>query len=168
MITPEQFMATPQPDEEDAEAVDPLGSIAESLRTIAAAYDGPPAAVTREDELQQALDQADAEYQDLMVRNGVLAGRLEEIRALVKPSTSKLANSIREVLDADDTVEVVDAEGSPEEDEFRLGEHPADDAPVEVWRRYGRWRGLDLVDNLNRSQIRSALGIPQPVIEAGE
>lgn len=202
MMTPEQFMSTPQPDE-DLDELTPeevglvtgllpiLTSIAESVAKLVSSP-VVETVVTREDELQQALNQLDAEYAELQVRNGVLAGRLEEIRALVKPSTSKLANAVRDVLDADAVAE--DDEGNVDDsltephtfvdtasamcalcgqpagkeihqaqDKFRLGEHPADDAPVEVWREYGRWCGLDLTDNLNRSQIRSALGIPQPV-----
>jgi hypothetical protein len=175
--TPEQFLAQPSdPDEDDNEPVSPLESIATSLASLVDVLQGRDPGTTETDELRQALDQADAEHADLLVRNGVLAGRLEEIRAVVKPSTSKLAIAVRAVLDADDTVEAIDApepEPEPTETVHLVNgdvvevplpmEQPTDDASVEVWRKFGESRGLDLVDNLNRSQIRSALGIPQPV-----
>lgn len=50
---------------------------------------------------------------------------------------------------------------------------PASDAPAEEWREYARCVGVlpdepDAIDSMNRSQIRSMLGLPHPGVDAGE
>ena len=189
-MTPEQFMTQPA-DLDDLDGADsasadggadPLTSIAESLRAlvqVAAAYavpDGVEGAPSEADELRQALDQADAEHAALLARHTDL---VEQVRALVKPSTSKLANSIRAALDPG--TPSTPAEGSaPGDDGSDDGPEPADegdvqtpppapDADVAQWRSYayGLGHDFDVVGGLNRSQIRSLIGLPQPVTAAG-
>lgn len=157
-ITPEQFMATPQPDEDDTEEVsaptDPLTSIAASLQTLVSKVLEHEESEREADQLNQTLNQLDTEYAELQAK-------VDQVAELIKPSTSKLANAIREVLDPPAPSEPAATEPGTEP-----VEQPADDAPVEEWRVFGAARGLEHVEGLNRSQIRSALDIPQPVSEA--
>lgn len=171
-ITLEQFLAAADVHEE-AELTalpDPLASIAESLRYFV--------------DLQKQHEKADSAEQQ--VRNDLaeleegyrrLEGQLDAIRAIIKPSTSKLANAIRDVLDGptaeeptavDGPLEVVPEEETLPDEPAPYYNAPADDAPVETWREYARGRGFQGpdVDTANRSQIRTMLGIPQPVESA--
>lgn len=98
----EEFLSTPAtPEDVDTDPpdrADPLESIAESLRTIAA---GVQAVDTADAELEQLrrdydqLDQANVELRAELIRRD---GLLRQVFDTVKPSTSKLANKVREVL----------------------------------------------------------------------
>jgi len=174
--TPAEFLTQTEPDEDDVEPTatpDPLTSIAESLRlltALASRETGDQA----DERLVRDLTASDAQiaklqaenatldeiYDDLATTNEVLVGQIDEVRALIKPSTSKLANSIRAVLDGPTT-----EPAAVDRDLDRPW--PADDAPVEEWRACARSvsglpNGVE-VDSMNRSQIRTLLGIPQPV-----
>lgn len=168
-ITPEQFLAMPsdpEDDQEQAPPLDPLESIAFSLRFLVDRFEAEHATetpltegiVTREefDELAQA-------YDDLEAKHDLLRALVEEIEGIVKPSTSKLANQVRAAVQRWRAPEVPAAEPSADV-------VPADDAPVEAWRAYARnvrnmSGGESSIDSMNRSQIRTMLGIEQPVSE---
>lgn len=164
---------------------------------------------------------------DLQAKHGTVLALIEEIRGIVKPSTSKVSLAVKAAIDAwadpqvpagepeggesticiqcgDTFPNVValqthgtrkhganfdyrdpteqDGVGAPVQcdscnrfftDAERLALHncpmsqavPAADASVEEWRAYARglgYTGSD-VDTMNRSQIRTMLGIEQPV-----
>ena len=97
---------------------------------------------------------------------------LDEVLKICKPSVSKLANQIRALLEPMPVIEpeAPKAEEQPEPAAAQNGVAyaagpPAHDAPVEEWRAHARalgYNGPD-VDKANRSQIRTMLGIEQPV-----
>lgn len=169
MITPEEFMAQTDVDEESAEHLEPNGlwllppnpleSIAESLRaltSIAVRHDAEEQAA---DALRQRYDDLDQAYADLEDKHQSLFELLADVEKIVMPSTSKLANSVREAITRWRNPEVP---GQPEP----TGP-PAADAGVEAWREYARTVGItpdepDALDSMNRSQIRTMLGIEQP------
>lgn len=170
-ISPEAFLATPTSDEDyelDTEPVDPLESIAESLRTLAAAsapvqyFTAERASTNDHGEEIQLLTEAHSDLQDEHIE---VLQLLEDVEALVKPSTSKLANSVRAAINAWRAPEVP---AEPVED-HTPAELPAADAPVEEWREFARGLTDQDVDSMNRSQIRTLLGIPHGTEdEAGE
>jgi len=182
-ITPEQFMTQTEADEpEDTEAYfEPLASIAASLERLArAAENGHTAGADATDphkecnEVYAALHEA---FDDLEDKHKALFGLLAQIEKIIKPSSSKLALSVAEAITRWRSPEVpvfteVDrpAETPTDTDRFLAGESlnpsgaPLPDAPVEEWRAYARefvqpgHTGPD-VDAMNRSQIRTMLGI---------
>lgn len=165
--SPEQFLAAPpDPDEDESSASTPLESIAESLRgmhVLLNRWDAEHQADVEEEKLSDRLrerqDDLDAEY-------NTLYALVEEIEAVIKPSTSKLANSVREVIGRwkNPKVEPVDEEPAAETPPVIATVEPEPDADVEAWRAYARGRGYTGadVDRMNRSQIRTVLGIEQP------
>lgn len=168
-MTPEAFMAAPSSAEDDLEESqaalhrvtalppDPLESIAASLGLIAT-YIGNQQVVAEADaELQQRYDRLDQAYEQLARDFDGRQQVIEKALELLKKSTSKLAIGVREVLESRDP---------DKESELTtvLPVRPADDADVEEWRAYARPfvpRSVD-VDDLNRSQIRTLLGIAHP------
>ena len=155
----------------------PLESIAASLRQIVARQPAPTVCtrcVELTDEVQSYREAAD----DLAYKHQTVVELVEEIEATIKKSTSKLANDVRAAIGrwrepvlpepADhDQVLTVQPDVPP-----YLRDMPADDADVETWRAYARHavgagEGSD-IDSMNRSQIRSMLGIPHPGAPAGE
>lgn len=171
------------------------------------------------------------QYADLEAKHGTVLALIEEIRGIVKPSTSKVSLAVKAAIDAwadpqvpagePDEPEVPGEPENPSTEEsngspydacsisqtaergawicsrgrghdgphraFRDSElmaewdrlssgpsaeggspagAPAADASVEEWRAYARILGYQLradVDTMNRSQIRTMLGIEQPV-----
>ncbi|WP_134740011.1 hypothetical protein [Nocardioides sp. 503] len=106
--TPEQFLAMREPDEDEtengmapweqqildevnAERADPLESIAASLRQLVGALQEDKDEEQAPDWLRESLD-------DLQAKHEVLVQLVEEIEAIVKPSTSKLANTVRQTI----------------------------------------------------------------------
>lgn len=179
--TPQEFLERPEP-ADDGDLIDPLVSIAASLAQLVDAMSGPagvlyplPGDAAAGEELAQNLRETAADLEDKLQ---AAAATLAQIEAVVKPSTSKLANAVRAELArwrGEAPEPGAAAEPEPEEPvEDQVGyvgpvasvpEQPAPDAPVEEWRAYVRARGYTSphIDLLNRSQIRSLLGIPQPV-----
>lgn len=177
--TPEQFLSAPDPDEPDAddlevqpEHVDPLTSIAASLRTLVQHLDptdlvGPAETETADDRLNQA-------YDDLEAKHAELYALVVEVETIIKPSTSKLANSVRAAIDTWRGVPASEPEPAPPADPAPSPAEvpavppatepllPAPDAGLEEWRAYARscgYNGPD-VDRANRSQLRTMLGLP--------
>lgn len=169
-ISPEAFMAQPPDPEEELEASapdlgrlvqlppDPLASIAESLSRLVEHY----TADTRDGAEQCAhVDELAAlqrEFTELEALHDAKQALIDQALEVCSKSVSKLANSVREVL------EPVVATSGPEPETAQGAEHPSHDAPVEEWREFARsigYAGPD-VDTMNRSQIRSMLGIDQP------
>jgi hypothetical protein len=174
--TVEQFLAE-QSSELDVEAehVDPLESIAESLRLMSFAVagmvtDGEPLTA----ELVTGADEEarwHQEYDDLYEKYNELFGLVADIEKVVKKSTSQVSLAVKDAIEAwknpavpaepEETVEpeaAVDADARPEQ--------PAHDADVETWRAYCRaLRPAEFLpttlDTMNRSQIRTFLGIEQ-------
>lgn len=209
-ISPEAFMAQPSEPDEDvlepdlsgreafiaqAELVsldvpDPLESMAESLRRLADHWTSTIPVAQNDDAVLGAMQ----ELADLEAKYDTLVALVEEIEGIIKPSTSKLANSVRDAINAwrapevpaEPEVELV--HGTPTGGKSPCGIHymegtfgsdptcpeckaaevpdnqPAHDADVEVWREYAITEGLprDAAEGMNRSQIRTALGIEQP------
>lgn len=194
--TPEQFLAQTEPDDEDHELDGPfdmgvgafmevspfdwpngpLESIAESLRKIAGSYVQVELAGT-ELEVCGVCPGLNEAYDDLDAKSRVLFELVEEIEGLIKPSTSKLANSVREAIARWRAPVVEPVVGAPQcascgryfADQDLLERHdctgvPANDAPVEEWRAYAEAQGYPegtVIDQMNRSQIRTLLGVPQ-------
>jgi hypothetical protein len=180
--TPEDFMAHPyEPEEDDyagadAEdakpiervmavtwqlpAPDHLESIALSLGQLNATVEQFAAAYTPPQDPTEPLQ---AEIEGLNAELAQANRKIEEVLHLCKPSSSKLANAIRVVLDEDHDKPAPEGEGPREIAPTEPG-HPASDAPVEEWRAYAR--AVAVVDQdwsqMNRPQIRTALGIEQP------
>lgn len=193
-ITPTlaEFLTQPYPDESDeteeaepllpwqcvptiAESGGPLDSIADSLLRVAGSLTHLTTMATHhnleekaESETQQLYADLQQAHADLEAKHEALTGLVDDVLAICKPSTSKLANNVREAIASWRAPEAA-AEPEPESTEVLVHAAPADDASVEEWRGYARslgYTGAD-VDQANRSQIRTMLGIPQPV-EGGQ
>ncbi len=130
-----------------------LGSIATSLRMIA------DLVVRRDREEEQHDDQA-ALVNELDRELQQARQQLEEIRETVKKSTSKLADAVRAVLDRPSQPA---SETTAPEQRVVHRAAPAPDAPVEEWRAFAQEYGGGAItgdlQQMNRSQIRTALGI---------
>lgn len=163
--TPEEFMTLTEPDEPEVdegkpvEPADPLTSIANSLQRLVATVEG------RELDESVAVHLREA-YDDLEAKHGVVLELVEEISAIIKPSTSKLADSVRAAITrwsapVVEPVEVVQPEPVEPEPAPDDDQPPEQDADVEEWRAYARARGYTGpdIDTANRSQIRTMLGI---------
>lgn len=181
--TIEQFFAMQDGEEDvEVEATDPLTSIAESLRTIAAGMGGEAYTAevvaspgdTRWSELHQvAMEQLD----DLEEKHRSLFDLLAEVEKIVKPSTSKVSLEVKAAIEAWKAPAVPETEEPPadliskaEREQMMAAPvtaQPAHDADVEEWRAYamataGEQFELVGLDQMNRSQIRTMLGIEQP------
>lgn len=150
--TPEEFLAQrTDPDEDDCPddlAGDPLVSIARSLEAIALA-------VASRQEGSSELASLRSEYDEVERLHDAKQALIEQVLAICKPSTSKLANNIRAAIEPPVAVPPSGAESPPGP--------PVRDADVEEWRGYARslgYNGPD-IDTANRSQIRTMLGIDQ-------
>lgn len=180
-LSPEAFMAQPPEPEDDlvedvSEALarsvgpapdrmwllpsNPLESIASSLEEIAGHF----ARLDGADEYSQRaaeLLELQREYAEIEALHDAKQALIDEVLQVCSKSTSKLANSIRAVLEP--PVEPAQpVEPQPAE--------PTPDADVEVWRAFARGRGYQGadVDTMNRSQIRTMLGIEQPAPGEGD
>jgi hypothetical protein len=131
-------------------------SIADSLRNIAGQADNRKVYTA---ELSSAI----TKLSDTQNRLQELEEQIGEVLIIIKPSQSKLAKQIQEVLNPP-TPEPARELVSEEQVEIDQAA-PADDASVEEWRQFARTMAGDANDwsELNRSQIRTALGIAQPV-----
>jgi uncharacterized protein YoxC len=179
--TVEQFLAEQSSELDDVEADlgpvetvlrngDPLASIAESLQTLV----GMVTAHTEDEQLAERrlelLDDLEAKYDEL---HSVLA----TIEKIVAKSTSKVSLDVKAAINAwrnpevtatepmdEPGPEVVESEASVEAD--ARPDQPAHDAAVDEWRAYCRaLRPAEFLpttlDTMNRSQIRTFLGIEQ-------
>lgn len=131
------------------------------------------------DETEARVLVVDAE-QGAADTNPALAGALaliEEIRRIVKPSTSKVSLAVKAAIEAWENpsgaglAEPAEDVGAPEAGQEPSEPHP--DADVEAWRAYARQLGygrtglaFNDLEAMNRSQIRTLLGIEQPVGQA--
>ena len=190
MPTAEQFLAQPSTDEDEpdtdavpevAPASDPLSAIAESLRTVVDIFVRRDAEDVADTELEQRYETLDRAYALLEDHDRSLFELLAEIEKIAKPSTSKLANNIRDAIEAwrsapadavavepedpaqpekpvDIDVEAV-AAAADKLITFHQAQQPPADASLEKWREYAAARGVADAETLNRSQIRSALGL---------
>ena len=155
--TPEDFLTDQHAGEDEPECIDPLVSIADSLNRLveAMAWSGTDEAAAADQnytQLEKAYEELDQRYDDLLEL-------VDAIEALIKPSTSKLANGVRTAIAAwrgpDEPVAI--------ENTAQMGpQQPAPDADVEQWALYAEALGFEVHDSMNRSQIRTLLGIEQP------
>lgn len=169
-LTPEQFLAQRDPEEPDepetssgftAPIGDPLESIAHSLHRLTEIFVRRDHEDLADDEHKQALDQLDREYAELQAEVEAKQQLIDDTLKICKKSTSKLADSIRALLEA--------PAAPPSSEPGRASGNEADvppdnDADVEEWREYARSCGVlpdepDAIDSMNRSQIRTLLGI---------
>lgn len=204
-LTPEAFMTQTDPEDDldtlAPETRDPLESIAHSLGLLASLAVRRDNADTADGELQQRYAELDQAHADLEDKHRSLFELLAEVEKIVMPSTSKLANSVREAItrwrnpEVPEQAETADTsdEGMANRlvppavqctaclryfaDQALLDQHactaeaseapPAQDADVDTWRAYARRvHGVDAgtaIDGMNRSQIRTMLGVEQPV-----
>jgi len=192
--TPEEFMMLAGEPDEDCEPlqmgsqfdelyVDPLTSVVESLQTIAAAFGAVTGLAEEASDLRLQLAEARRDCADLEVLQLTQAELIYQVLEIVKPSTSKLANTVRDAINGYLTGNPAEAEAPaqavPVENAAEMGcpppaaemgcPPPAADADVEEWRAYARscgYAGPD-VDKANRSQIRTMLGIAhgEPALE---
>lgn len=173
------------------EGTDPLTSIATSLEKIAGSFERASADNDELMECRQRVADLEAEVAEIEALHDAKQELIERTLAVCKPSVSKLAIAVREVLEpvvvppaaephpsgpqctncqryfADQ--ELLDLHACaalpapiPVENAVEMGHAvPAHDAGVEEWRAYARSLGYSSpkVDNANRSQIRSLLGI---------
>ncbi len=154
---------------------DPLTSIAGSLQAIAdavrAGLESTPGAAgdTEADRLREA-------YDDLEAKHAALYDLLADVEKIVAKSTSKVSLEVKAainawkapVVPAQDEPDAVTDPGEGQGLAAVRPEQPAHDAPVEAWRAYCReLRPAEFLptelDNMNRSQIRTFLGLEQPV-----
>lgn len=174
--SPEAFLALTSTDEDHEEDVQqptsPLESIAASLEAMTRAVvdiaiEGRPGAdlvaASRPDtELQERYFRLSEEYDDLEAKHQSLYDLLADVEKIVSKSKSQVSLEVKAAINAWRNPEVP-AEGVP------AGEpaaSPALDADAEDWREYARAEGFgeqtghDL-SQMNRSQIRTLLGLPQ-------
>lgn len=161
--TVEEFLTQVEPEEDDEPqlAGEPLASIAESLRQIAETC----TSAKRVEALEvQALEDylklqgAYTDLEKLYVRSEETIGA---VLAVCSKSKGQLAVKVREVV-AGAAQPAGTQEQSAPGDAPEL-EQPAHDAEVEAWRDFARSRGGVEGDlqQMNRSQIRTALGVAQ-------
>lgn len=137
---------------------DPLESIADSLRTLVGR-------VTEHSEDEKAADRMQEAFDDLDAKHAELYAVLARVEKIVAKSTSKVSLDVKAAINAWRKPEVP---AEPASDEPPSApEMPAHDADVQAWRDYARSLGYSgaPVDEGNRSQIRTLLGIGQPVDE---
>lgn len=200
-ITPEQFMSLSEPDEEldvwvecelhgqmarfcgpcANEQTGPLYSIAASLSTIAESFGAFAGLIEERDELRAKWLRAETLLSEAEKDLAEEKAKSEAVLEIVKPSTSKLANAVREALEPQavtesvnatpivtltDSVTAVDGLHTVSPETHPAVVVPAHDADVEEWRAYAVpfLAGHD-VGTLNKSQIRTLLGIPHPSAE---
>lgn len=188
--TPEEFLHLDQPEDDSEDYTpapgvgsDPLASIATSLEALTGLVSRLDREAAETDQLRAELTEARLHAEEFEAHLAAAQEQLDQVLEICGKSTSKLANSIRAVLTPDPSPapdgqasEAVDdaapEPGSSAQDvRPSAGEvsdpvvlvQPAHDAGVEEWREYARGLGYTDVDNANRSQIRTLLGIPQPV-----
>lgn len=173
--TPEEFLTTyEQPDEPEEIELEPLESIADSLRCLVAVMKPQEGIVlptdyeTVSDEyapavLEEASKQAaEEDRDDWEDKHRALSELVMAISAIVKPSTSKVSLEVKAAIERWTNPQPEPAEETSGSEPL---DQPAHDAPVEEWRAYARsygYTGYD-VDKCNRSQIRTMLGIEQPM-----
>lgn len=121
--SPEEFLAQTSTDEDDqveelAPSGDPLQSIAASLHRFAVWIDKQDAEEQAEKQADQHLEDLERENRELESLHDAKQTLLDEVLAICKPSTSKLANAIRKALEPvvvvpveDDDTEPADPEG---------------------------------------------------------
>ncbi len=127
---------------------------------------------TPDDRLREAFD-------DLEEKHRSLFELLAAVEKIVKPSTSKVSNEVKAAIDAwknpvvpqaltadEVTAKTMEGELNDWAKQTGLGQHPTHDADVEEWRAYARSLAAvpegTVLDQMNRSQIRTLLGIEQP------
>lgn len=168
-LSPEAFMAQPPEPDEDLEQApgpqapdrmwllpsNPLESIASSLKEIAGHFARLDGAGSTAEAAVDELAELRREYDEIEALHDAKQALIDEVLQVCSKSTSKLANSIRAVLEP--PVEPEPAQPSP-------------DAEIWDWRAYAIAQGLpgEDVAGMNRSQIRTALGIEQPAPGDGD
>lgn len=213
--TPAEFLASPSTEEDEAyDDRTPLEQLADLERRVTAltglihggyieltlpgdqagaAFAGIESAVDPDERavIDEALQAAGEELADIRAKHGTVLALVEEIRGIVKPSTSKVSLAVKAAIEgwANPAVpEGSDAPGEPTpetpspthsvpgstEPVIRQGvgegpqpEQPEHDADVETWRAYARAVHAvpegTVLEQMNRSQIRTMLGVEQPV-----
>lgn len=137
---------------------DPLESIADSLRQLVGM-------VTKHSEDEQLADRRLELLDDLEAKHAELYDVLAQVEKIVAKSTSKVSLDVKAAINAWRNPDAAPAE--PAGDEPEPMAQPAPDAEVEEWRAYARSLGYAgaPVEQGNRSQIRTLLGVEQPVTE---
>lgn len=150
---------------------DPLESIAASLGLIAASVVRQGNEEREQSEQAELFDETRAERDDWEDKHRAAVDLIHEIETIVKPSTSKVSLEVKAAVErwSNPVVETVAhaAENVVNSVDFNGNAlvQPAHDAPVQEWRDYAYNAGLSApdVDSANRSQIRTMLGVEQPV-----
>jgi hypothetical protein len=189
--SPEAFLAEPatdedlEPDQEHEEQpspydwpeistpskADPLAvlliDIAKSLHTLvergadARKASGDAYLIQQLQTLNTNYEELEEQYQRSALERDALRDQVAEVLEVIAKSTSQLANKVRDVLAPPKTA----LEPDPAPEPGPVDGAPAHDADVEVWREYARQHlgdaAPDGIAGMNRSQIRTLLGIPQ-------
>lgn len=181
--TPEQFLAQPYDPDEDADEqtqallpdVDPLASIAVSLEALSRAVVdiavegvfGPIAGRPAAARDAEAADAQAAEllelgqaYDDLEDKHRALYELLADVEKIVAKSKSQVSLEVKAAINAWHNPEVPVEGEVPAAEPVQGLPVPAADAPIEVWQVYAAERGVENAGQLNRSQIRTLLGLP--------
>lgn len=167
--SPEEFMMlAADPDDDSDQAVPDfaqrLAELEARFAALAGAQSDSPSADTyplapaAEDMQFASLDaeigELQQEHTDLEAKHDVVLQLVEQIRGIVKKSTSKVSLDVKAAIDA-----WANPLGTLTPSPWA---QPAHDAPVEEWRGFadGRLKGLGYdLEQMNRSQIRTLLGI---------
>lgn len=187
--TPAEFMLLDNPDEDHEQEdvftapapveADPLSAIAYSLQRLVAVAEREGGTASDEGASDTPFRELEERYLELdTAYNGLEQNRLElrrlvdEISDIVKPSTSKLANAVRAAIarhdDPEPTEQVETSEEPIAEAKPVELQQPANDADVEAWALYAESLGFEVLDTMNRSQIRTMLGIEHPEVATAE
>lgn len=200
MPTPEEFMMlTVEPDED----VEPDGFFAPASVELFQRLDrrvsdlerhigltdkvaADPEPLVSEDEHVALMIDTSHELADLEAKHDIVLQLVEQIRSIVKKSTSKVSLDVKAAIDAwanPPTSETPSPAGEPspsagegsytglrtevDAEGRTVLSVPAHDADVDEWRTYARalrgvTNGESSIDSMNRSQIRTLLGIEQP------
>ncbi len=161
------FAGPPSEDDwRDAVTDEPLISIAESLRRIAAAMGGETFTAELVQQDEQVLGDLGQAYDDLEAKHQSLYELLADVEKIVSKSTSKVSLDVKAAINAwkAPAVEPVEVpEPVPAGNAAEMGHTPpAHDAGVEEWALYAESLGHEVPGSMNRSQIRTLLGIEQP------
>lgn len=197
--SPAEFLTAAYPDDEHEEPLTLDELVHDLERRVTALESGvAPGTVELVAAVAEPVDEA-ADYAftlreqiaDIEAKHDVVLQLVDEIRGIVKKSTSKVSLEVKAAIDAwanpqtpspapdaspsESAVDDAAAAGLSAQDvQQRAGEgsqtmggfvgQPVHGADVEEWRAYARARGYQGVDvdTMNRSQIRTMLGIDHP------
>lgn len=191
--TPADFLMIREPDEDDAEPFEQNAARLDDLERRLYALEARGRDLQNDAQLlqEETSDQEHRmhtlieDLADEQAKHAVVIALVDQIEGIVRKSTSQVSLAVKAAIKAwanpdtpspapdvaESAVDDAAGAGSPEQDvQQSAGEglpQPAVDAPVDEWRAYARSIHAvpegTVLDQMNRSQIRTLLGIEQPV-----